>query len=675
MRFLNLKLSSPDISDIKIEFSDNINIISIPDKKLYNLFTQLPAAAMYGKNYEGAVVDLKDISYTINAVSNEHLRASHFIFNDKDHIKNESDISIKKINGDTSNNTQEKATEVVSYTDFITSSVYYPELFQKNEDPVFNKQNIQSILVNDEIYRQNFPYFHNRETLLQKKEKELTNLNRDKQLLELKKMKKEKLLKEIQISERGINKLEKRSDSILNYRTTLDEIVTKIEFKNKILLKINNLKKDLIELRELKEKITNVEKILREKFAHFSEKGNEQIPDLEKIQESFNFFRDINEQLDKFFLTKKRYSGWTLKIAASMLIFSIIALVFILFTSTASIILERVSLIAACAAGITGLLYLFKIRTLQPSDLFEQKKKMETALIDLLRKNNFAVDDFKTGELYEILFQYFEDFINYRDISYELIELKKRISNSASMIEKEKKLELLSEEIRNIDIFINDTLYNLDHSIHPVPDQDGIARAIHDINELHEETMIEINEKKLLIKKFEEEIEEYDKTENSSLSIEVKLEQLLIQIDECREKIINIKFLDDVFKNASDLWSAGKMQELSSITLKKFLQLTDNSFIKEDIANTINNIIVNSDKIKSEHKGLKKYIIFSIKAALSELLSSDILPPLFIFDPFTSDNEFADNMKKLLPDLFPKRQVVVIIPGNEPDLIGNLITL
>ena len=117
------------------------------------------------------------------------------------------------------------------------------------------------------------------------------------------------------------------------------------------------------------------------------------------------------------------------------------------------------------------------------------------------------------------------------------------------------------------------------------------------------------------------------------------------------------------------------MQELSSITLKKFLQLTDNSFIKEDIENTINNIIVNSDKIKSEHKGLKKYIIFSIKAALSELLSSDILPPLFIFDPFTSDNEFADNMKKLLPDLFPKRQVVVIIPGNEPDLIGNLITL
>jgi hypothetical protein len=488
-------------------------------------------------------------------------------------------------------------------------------------------------------------------------------------------MKKEKLLKEIHLSERGVQKLEKRRDSILNYKTTLNEIISRTEFRNKLSSKINNLKKDLIELREIKDKISSVEKTLQEKFSRFSEKGNDQIPDLEQIQESFNEFRDLNEQIDKFYLNKKFYSGWALKAIASMIIFSLIALLFLIFTSSASFILGLTSGLAAFTAGLSGLLYHFKIRKLQPAELYEKKKNMENTLIDLLKKNNFSVDDCRTGELYEILFQYFEDFINYRDISYELTELKKKISNSSSLIEKEKRLEQFTEEIENIDKYINETIDNLDLSIHPRPEPDGIARAVHDMDELLNENGTEISEKKSLIIKFEEEIEEFDKIENSSLSAESRLEEILNQIEECKKRIEHIKFIDETFKDASEIWSNDKLEELSGKTLEKFLKLTNNSFIKDDIAETLNSLLLNSGRIKSEHRGLKKYISFSIKAALSELLSNGDLPPFFIINPFTPDNEFADNMKKLLPELFPERQVVVIIPGKDPDLKGNLITL
>jgi len=676
LQFLNLKITSPYIEDLRIQFSGGLNILSIHDKELFTIFTQIPFFGIYGKADNEGAQGLKNISCIINASS-----PSPGI--DTCYMNNGGEFSIKEtynpadslLNDEDEKPEPAKNRGICSLPDFITSSFYYNEQIQKSPDPVFDKEKIRSLLINNEIYRLNFSYFQCRETLLQEKDKELTDLSREKQLLELKKMKKEKLLKEIFVSERGVNKLEKKRESILKYKTSLSEIIIKTETRNKLSSKINNLKKDLIELREIKEKVGDIEKTLRDKFSHFSEKGNDQIPDLEQIQETFNTFRDVNEQLGKFFLNKKNSTGKILRIIISMLIFSLVAFLFRAFTTSASFILGITSGFAAGTAGLISLVYYFKIRKQRPHELFEQKKKLEENLIDILKKNNVSVDDCKTGELYEILFQYFEDFINYRDTSYELMELKKKISHSSNLIEKEKKLSLFSEEIEQIDDSINEIIENLDPSIHPRPGLDGITKALHDMDELLEENGSEINEKKSLILKFNDEIEEYDKIENSSLSADLKLEEILKQIDKCREIIEHIKFLNTVFDKSSEKWSVQKLQVLSRLALEKFSILTGNSFIKEDIADTLDNIIVNSGRIKSEHRGLKKYISLSIKSALSGMLFMENLPPVFIIDPFTPDNEFADNMKKLLPEMFPDRQVIVIIPGDQPGISGNLITI
>jgi len=674
LRFLNLNLTSPETGELKIEFTRGLNIISIPDKETFSLFSRITSAGIYGAVGNDAAHLPEQISCTINAVS--AISDVNVIFRLKSgcFTISESDSSGEGITGDAK---PENERYINTYTpdDFFTSSFFSSEKIQKSGEPVFDKEKVQSLLVNSEINRPDFPFFHQRKNIMQQLEKELTSLDREKQLLELKKMKKEKLLKEIQISERSLHKLEKRKESIIKYKFSLNDILSKIEARNRISSKINNLKKDLIELHEIKEKITSVEKNLKEKFSHFADKGDEQIPDLEQIQESFNSFRDTNEQLDKFSLNKKFYSEWALRLIASMIIFSVIAFLFMIFTSSASFILGITSASSAGTAGITGLIYYYKIRRLYPGELLEKKREMETSLIDLLKKNNFSFDNCKTGELYEILFQYFEDFINYRDISYELTDLKKKISNSSTLTEKEKKLEQLDNEVEDINSSINEIIDNLELSIHPRPDFESIGKTIHEIDDLFEENETEINDKKSLIIKFNEEIEQYDKTENSTLSLDVKMDDLLNRINGCRENLEHAKFLNTVFNEAAEAWSTDRLQELSAKTLEKFLKLTDSSFIKEDIADTINNIIITSENIKSEHKGLKKYLAFSIKAALSEMLLNRDLPPLFIIDPFTIDNEFADNMKKLLPELFPERQVVIIIPGTEPDLKGNLITL
>ncbi len=674
MRLLNLEISSSEIESLKIEFSEDLNIISIQDMELFNVFKQIPELGIYKLEYDKTDYITKNISCKINfspdtPVNKNRLNSASGIPTDADLETSIDHLKIDEISDSL------KSRKICNYADFMTSSYYYPVLIHKDEDPVFLNKRLKTLLINNEIHNIGFPYFENREILLQNQEKVLTDINREKQLLELKKMKKVKLQKEIHLTDRIVHKLEKRKESINKYKMSLDEINMQIDNRNKLSSKINNLKKDLIELREIKEKITSVEKVLKEKFSHFSGKGNDQIPDLEQIQESFNAFRDINEKLDKYNLKKKNYKGWIIKIIVSMIIFSFTAFLFLLFTSTASYTLGMTAGVAAAIAGLTSLLYYFKFRNIQPAELLEQKKKMENDLIDLFKKNSFSVDDYKTGELYEILFQYFEDFINYRDITYELMDLKKKIANSTTLIEKEKKLGQINDEIESIDNSIRVAIENLDLSIHPRPELNSISRTVHDIDELFDENNAEINEKKSLIEKFEAEIEEFDKQENSSSSVELKLEETLKQIDMCCERIEHIKFLNTVFEETTEEWSREKLMKLSRLTYEKFLKLTGDSFIKDDIENAINILILENGNLKNEHKEIKKYISFSIKAAFSEMLSGDYIPPFFLIDPFSSDNEFAENMKKLLPEFFNGRQVVLIVPGDAPDIKGNLITL
>jgi hypothetical protein len=675
LRFLDLKLSTSETGDLDIQFTGGVNILSISDEEIFSLISQIPFAGIYGTEKNSINYNPGDISCTINASSALSGNSIRFTLADGKFNREEYDTSGECINKSSGGTDSLEYSNIYTSDDFLTSSFFSLEQIEKNDEPVLDREKVKSLLIRNELCGLNFPFFRHRENLMLLLERELTSLDREKQLLELKKMKKEKLLKEIHISERGLQKLGKRKESILKYKADLTEILSKIEDKNRVSSRINNLKKDLIELREIKEKIDSVESNLKEKFSHFSEKGNEQIPDLEQIQLSFNSFRDINEQLDKFSLNKKFYSGWALRIIASTIIFSITAFLFMIFTSSGSYILGLTSGGAAGSAGIISLIYFMKIRKLHPAELLEQKKNMEKSLIELLKKNHFSVDNCKTGELYEILFQYFEDFINYRDITYELSDLKKKISNSAGLAEKEKKLKQFDDEIESINRSINKIIADLDLSIHPMPEPDSIGKTIHEIDELYEENENEIKEKQSMIIKFNEEIEQYDNTENSELSLDLKLDDIIAKINECSENIEHIKFLNSVFVEAAGLWSVNRLEELSRKTLDKFSELTGNTFIREDIAETINTILLTSGVIKREHKGIKKYIAFSLKAALSEILVSGDLPPVFIINPFTPDNEFAENMKKLLPDLFHERQVVIILPDNEPDLKGNLITL
>ena len=682
MRFLNLEMTTPDIDDVKIEFSEGINVISISDKKLFDLLKYFPIIGIYGQQQKEPDQGIKEVSSAINILSSA-LSSMSFVNGEVIIQDNQNNKILKKENEQFKEQYKKEYKEeykedfknIYSYENFIMSSYYYPELNLNNIDPLFEKGKIKQLLIKSEIVRLKFPYFIRREKLLSPKERELINLEKEKQLLELKRLKKEKIIKEIQNESKDLSKLEKGRDSIISYKAALDEIIGQIDTRNDISSKVNNLKKDIVELKGINENIKSVEKIISERFSRFSNLDGEQLPDIELIQETFNNFRDINEQIDNFSISKKKYSARLAKVIFSFAIFSLIAFMFLIFTSSASLILTFISSISAGISALTAIIYYFMIKRSYPAELLDRKNNIENNLIDILKKNYFPVDDYKTGELYEILLQYFDDFINFRDINNELILLKKKKSDFTSLTDNERQLKQCMSEIDKLNKEINKTINSLDASIHPLPAQEEIERAVHNIDELLEENQTEIDKKNSLIAKFQEEIDEYNRDEENLLSSDMSLEETIERIDNLTDEIKHIKFLDVIFNEAVEKWSTDKLEVLSNSALEKLMKITYNSYEREKLEAVIKNILIDSGKLNEEYMELKPYISLAIKAALSEQLNFTPLPPMFMIDPFVPNNEFSENMKNLLPEFFPDRQVIVIVNYIDSNINGNLITL
>jgi hypothetical protein len=255
------------------------------------------------------------------------------------------------------------------------------------------------------------------------------------------------------------------------------------------------------------------------------------------------------------------------------------------------------------------------------------------------------------------------------------VSLRKKISNSTGFIEKEKKLKQFMSEIDKLDKTIKQTIDNLDISIHPQFVQEEIGRVAHNVDELLEENKAEIDKKNSLIAKFQEENDEYDEDEKNSLSSEMRLEETITHINNLTEEIKHIKFLDTIFNEAVERWSKDRFDELSNSALEKIAKITDNSYTREELSVVIKNVLTGSGKLNEEYMKLKPFISFAIMAALSGQLNFTPLPPMFMIDPFIPNNEFSENMKKLLPEFFPDRQVIVIINYIDPNINENLITL
>ncbi len=665
MRFLNIKFSIPGReADLDLSLKPGENTIQTGDEFLAAVLPHLPAMAIYGRSLSTETPSelLDSDRHCITLESGDSGEDHSFIYED----------------GRLKHNPAGTA-GLISFEDFLLYSCFTPGLQGGETDPVLVKGAVKNFLVRMDAGAENSGNLHSMADVIARKGKEISGLRKEREILELKKRKKEKLGKEVSGSEKELGKLKRKRETCIAYRNTLTGILDLMQEESKISAKTVNLKKDIIEIREASVKRESLEQEIAQRFPQFTSGMIELIPDLDRLQGEFNSIRDINEEMEKFDSDRKRKISLSLKGLTAGLVFAFLSMMFILLksitpSSAAGILLGTMASILVLISAATGYYVYLLFRENYPDELVARKKEVEAGLLQVFTSENFPHRNFGTGELYEYLFQYFEDFLTFRELQNELSHLKKGHNSRASLLEREERLNELSAQKEEIERTIDDKIKSLDESIHIAPDRDGIKDLIPELDEMIAEITQEEKQKGAILKKIESEALQYESGEKSEKIIDEQIKGIDSEIEMLKKEIDQIAFMQKVYDETADEWFSAKLPALAEQCAAFYCRMHNENDIAAETAESVKELLLSGDGgFTGEELSL---VALSMKLALYEFLSGTPDYPLVLADPFNFfKQETADKLKKILLELSEKRQVVIFTSKKEADLAGNLINI
>jgi DNA repair exonuclease SbcCD ATPase subunit len=665
LRFLNIKVIIPEKKiDTVIELKPGENTIQTDAEYLKGIIPELPVIGIYGR---GSRV----------------LQPSDILESDNYSIAIEADFSGKQISLTNKNGALTKdhiTTDLLSCDDFLLYSFFSPAIQESYSDPVLKSSVLKKFLLNREMSIEKSGSMHNLEAVIAEKEKEINSLKKNRELLELKKRKKDKLNKELSSFDRELGKLRRKKESYTAYKNTLTEILDLIQEDARLSSKIVNLKKDIIDIRETAGKREDLEREISERFPQFTRGMIERLPDLDRLQAEFNAIRDINEEMEKFNFRQKKKISLALKGITGGLLFAFSSMIFIFIKSihlntVTGMVLAALSSVLVMLSAVTGYYLFLQIRKNYPEELLDRKKKIESGLLEIFTNDNFPERNFATGELYEYLFQYFEDFLSFRDLQNELTLIKKGSGSRTSLEEREEKLQNLSGRKNEIQQEIETKLNSLDVSIHPAPDRENIKSLIPEINEMIDEIAQEEESKESIAQKIGHETKQYESGDKSRQSIDESIGVIDADIEKLKKDVSDISFMHKVYNESSEEWFQEKFSVIAERCAVVYSSLLNDSKKNLKVQDSIRELILN-EKRESFTAEETAAFAFSMKMAIADTAPPSENYPLILADPFSVFKpEIADKLKKLLLELSEKRQVVIIISKSEKNLAGNLINI
>ena len=676
MRFIKLETNIDESDNIKtIDFDEKVNIIHIKDLKNFKTIKDLFYKNIFNLsktdnsltsrlNYNLHIAYYNNI-YRLDNTGNitEEISPEAVSTNNEEKIYPSLEQCIKRFQGDIFHQ--------LSFIDFSETD--------EHNSMEISPHALSSTFIAIEMLKNNTP-FPDADKHLKEKEEELSHLLKQKQLIEIKKMRKEKLQKEISSINRILTRLNKQLRAMQDYKDTLIEISDKIKLKEKLASKINSYKKEVLELREIKTRLNQLEKELKTEFPQF-ENNNENIADLEQVEKNFIALKEISSNINKQKNSRKKMRVKAFKIIGGITVFSITAIVFLLIQNE----IFPIPFIGASALllSITALLISsLKVKKYNSETLIEEQISQQEILSKSIGSSKFSFENYKTEELYEFLLQYFDDFVKFNEVHSEIKILKDQLASKPELKDAEKKLNSRISEFDAIEKDISSKLLSLDQSILATSGIENIALSLSEINELIISIEEEITQEESIREKIEHDITDYDKKDNSGTSFEAQIletEEAIKNIDEEKNAI---KYMHEITMESAKNWTNIKLEALSDLTWQ-----TIEKIAPKDISMTL----INEQKkalhdllTKGESKNtgplneispalIKAAIIYAIQENTE---NSSFLPPLIISlqNESAENNSYEKKIKNVL-ELFTEKQVIIITSVPLPGINGKIIDI
>ena len=503
------------------------------------------------------------------------------------------------------------------------------------------------------------------------------------QIIDISGSRNEKLRKERITLQQEIDELTGSFDSLSSQKEILYKIIENLKKVDDLKNEFESIKSEIQDEQQKIKSISDMKTELDTMFPHFSDIDISDSSNLELLQEVFNDIRNLNEQIDNFYFRRELRTK-KLKKAAIITAVCGAAAVLAIFGKSGfqPMKLQYLWLGAgalACAVeAVIGLSALFMLRRDRDLERLEQEKKQYKERIRvLMEKSRVELADYKLTEIYELLLQYFEDYVNYTERKKDLARIKSSLKEEDYMIRIQKKLDALKKEEQ----IIKEEIHTSIDTLNIVDDIENETSKIEDlIRNIDMEVAIiqeKIGTKERILKQIDTEF--VQKSGNGDVVNAVIDEKKSVDrvLKKWKANRTSMLFITENLARAVERSEEKRLGKLFDGTIEKFNHLTGNQYITKIDDGVVRRMVTRNRVSEDLPPPVIHALQMSLKFSLSDFIIGGGTPiPLLIDEPFQfMDDERCNRFRDLVSYISNNRQVIIFTHHSDKRNWGNFIEL
>jgi DNA repair exonuclease SbcCD ATPase subunit len=502
--------------------------------------------------------------------------------------------------------------------------------------------------------------------LVEEKTRRLGGISKEIEIKNIRNQRIEKLNREREMIEEEIRDLKERRTGQEERRAVLVNIGENLGALQGLIDELEAMKKDIAAEQDRNDLVRSLEEEIDRKYQRFKRFGLGDDRNLDQLQELFREIINLNEEIDSFYLRRDARNKKLRLASSAVSSAALTAALFLLFNSGFSV--KKIGMPpflivgAVLVAAPLALLYsLFSSGEKRLTALTEKRAGHEEKLKVFLKEGSLELDDYRLSELYEMLLQYFEDYIEYTDNLEELQRVRSSMRDTEHLRKMQRELKDLKKREEALRGEIGKSLKSLDMREDAIMERDSIGLLIEGVD--GEIALIDenIRGKGDIISRIE--AEKLQSMGDAGVDGEMllerdALEKELATLQSRRDAVFRIT---DIMKEAVKTREDRQLKKLVDATLERFHTVTDNQFADSVNERVVKDLISGNGQLNDLNPPVVHALLLSIKISLSGFISCYGAPlPLIIDDPFLfMDDGRIERLKKQIREIAVERQVII----------------
>jgi len=589
--------------------------------------------------------------------------------------------------------------KLIKFFSTITNGIaelacYVPSPSHRENKPIFNYNDVKELLLYDNS--EYYSFFKNMKkelrdkpisenTLLNeimKNERELKEYNKGIQLIDIQSNRNDKLLNEQKKILKEIKEQNLELENLINKKDIIQNTIYDLNSISDLQIQLTKIKTQL-DKENTKNKLIESKRIeIEESYSQFKDLKNINSDYLDRLQDIFSEIRNLNEKLDQTYFHIEQKNILLKKIGVVINIAAISAAGALYYFNNFSI--EKIEIILGIILGSaiisSPILFIFSKLVSRNTDIIElqkEKEKVSEKLKGILKENMIELEGYRLSELYEFLWQYFEDFISFTDLKKEITDINASLLSTEELQKINEDMLILKKREEDINSSIQTKLKKIDINNSENIDIEYLQSIISESNKQIESTKETIRVKEDILNKINNEKNQAPGNSNSLTELFSKKKESQKIINDLNSNQFSLNLILDVLEEAVETREEHQLKILADTALTYFNTITSNQHIAQFTQNTVIDIVKNNSSAQAINTTLIHFFTLSIKCALSDfLLSTGISLPLIIDDPFLfMDDDRIESLKKLLKNLSKQRQIIIFSHMKDSKKWDNFIEL